>query len=39
MERADEPVELASTYVLLASNESSYATGQIYGVVGAVGAR
>ena len=34
---ADEPVELASTYVLLASNESSYATGQIYGVVGAVG--
>lgn len=35
MERSDEPVELASTYVLLASNESGYATGQIYGVVGA----
>jgi hypothetical protein len=35
MERADAPVELASTYVLLASSESSYATGQIYGVVGA----
>jgi NAD(P)-dependent dehydrogenase (short-subunit alcohol dehydrogenase family) len=32
-----ERVELASTYVLLASNESSYATGQIYGVVGAGG--
>jgi NAD(P)-dependent dehydrogenase (short-subunit alcohol dehydrogenase family) len=30
-----ERIELASTYVLLASNESSYATGQIYGVVGA----
>jgi NAD(P)-dependent dehydrogenase (short-subunit alcohol dehydrogenase family) len=30
-----ERLELASTYVLLASNESSYATGQIYGVVGA----
>jgi NAD(P)-dependent dehydrogenase (short-subunit alcohol dehydrogenase family) len=27
-------MELASTYVLLASNESSYATGQIYGAVG-----
>jgi NAD(P)-dependent dehydrogenase (short-subunit alcohol dehydrogenase family) len=39
MERADEPVELASTYVLLASSESSYATGQIYGVVGAAGRR
>jgi len=37
MERSDEPVELASTYVLLASNESSYATGQIYGMVGAAG--
>jgi NAD(P)-dependent dehydrogenase (short-subunit alcohol dehydrogenase family) len=34
-EQDDEPIELASTYVLLASNESSYATGQIYGVVGA----
>jgi NAD(P)-dependent dehydrogenase (short-subunit alcohol dehydrogenase family) len=34
MQRADEPVELASTYVLLASNESSYATGQIFGAIG-----
>jgi NAD(P)-dependent dehydrogenase (short-subunit alcohol dehydrogenase family) len=34
-ERASERVELESTYVLLASNESSYATGQIFGVVGA----
>jgi NAD(P)-dependent dehydrogenase (short-subunit alcohol dehydrogenase family) len=39
MERSDQPVELASTYVLLASNESSYATGQIYGMVGAAGGR
>jgi NAD(P)-dependent dehydrogenase (short-subunit alcohol dehydrogenase family) len=30
--------ELASTYVLLASNESSYATGQLYGAVGGRGA-
>ncbi|HEX2790020.1 MAG TPA: SDR family oxidoreductase [Steroidobacteraceae bacterium] len=30
----DPPVELASTYVLLASHESSYATGQIFGAIG-----
>lgn len=29
--------KLASTYVLLASNESSYATGQLFGAVGASG--
>jgi NAD(P)-dependent dehydrogenase (short-subunit alcohol dehydrogenase family) len=29
-----QPVELASTYVLLASHESSYATGQIFGAIG-----
>ena len=32
--RAGQPVELAPVYVLLASNESSYITGQIYGVTG-----
>ena len=32
--RAGQPVELAPVYVLLASNEASYITGQIYGVIG-----
>jgi NAD(P)-dependent dehydrogenase (short-subunit alcohol dehydrogenase family) len=32
--RCGRQVELASTYVLLASNESSYATGQLYGAIG-----
>lgn len=32
--RAGQPVELAPIYVLLASSESSYVTGQIYGVTG-----
>lgn len=32
--RAGQPVELAPIYVLLASEESSYVTGQIYGVTG-----
>lgn len=32
--RAGQPVELAPVYVLLASNEGSYITGQIYGVTG-----
>ncbi len=32
--RAGQPVELAPIYVLLTSNESSYVTGQIYGVTG-----
>nr|WP_300006321.1 SDR family oxidoreductase [Tissierella sp.] len=34
LERAGQPVELAPIYVLLASQESSYVTGQIYGVTG-----
>lgn len=32
--RAGQPVELASTYVLLASDEGSYITGQIFGITG-----
>lgn len=32
--RAGQPVELAPVYVLLASKEGSYITGQIYGVTG-----
>jgi NAD(P)-dependent dehydrogenase (short-subunit alcohol dehydrogenase family) len=32
--RCGRQAELASTYVLLASDESSYATGQLYGAVG-----
>lgn len=32
--RAGQPVELAPIYVLLTSEESSYVTGQIYGVTG-----
>lgn len=32
--RAGQPVELAPVYVLLASDEASYITGQIYGVTG-----
>jgi NAD(P)-dependent dehydrogenase (short-subunit alcohol dehydrogenase family) len=35
--RPGQPVELAGVYVLLASNESSYATGQVYGAVGGEG--
>lgn len=34
LERAGQPVELAPVYVFLASKESSYVTGQIYGVTG-----
>ncbi|ALV22539.1 hypothetical protein NY10_1950 [Carnobacterium antarcticum] len=34
MKRAGQPVELAPVYVLLASDEGSYITGQIYGVTG-----
>lgn len=34
MEWAGQPVELASVYVFLASNEASYVTAQIYGVTG-----
>lgn len=32
--RAGQPVELAPVYVLLASDEASYITGQVYGVTG-----
>lgn len=35
--RPGQPVELAGIYVLLASPESSYATGQVYGAVGGKG--
>jgi NAD(P)-dependent dehydrogenase (short-subunit alcohol dehydrogenase family) len=35
--RPGQPVELASVYVLLASQESSYTTGEIYGVTGGMG--
>jgi NAD(P)-dependent dehydrogenase (short-subunit alcohol dehydrogenase family) len=35
--RAGQPAELAAIYVLLASPESSYATGQVYGAVGGHG--
>jgi len=35
--RAGQPAELAGIYVLLASPESSYATGQVYGAVGGSG--
>jgi NAD(P)-dependent dehydrogenase (short-subunit alcohol dehydrogenase family) len=35
--RPGQPAELASIFVLLASQESSYATGQVYGAVGGAG--
>lgn len=34
--RAGQPVELAPVYVFLASTESSYVTGQIYGITGGI---
>ncbi len=34
MKRSGQPVELAGIYVFLASNESTYATGEIYGITG-----
>jgi NAD(P)-dependent dehydrogenase (short-subunit alcohol dehydrogenase family) len=37
MGRPGQPVELAPIYVLLASDESSYSTGQVYGAVGGRG--
>jgi NAD(P)-dependent dehydrogenase (short-subunit alcohol dehydrogenase family) len=37
IKRPGQPAELAAVYVLLASNESSYATGQVYGAVGGAG--
>ncbi len=35
--RAGQPVELAPVYVLLASQEASYTTGEIYGITGGLG--
>ncbi len=35
--RPGQPVELAPLYVLLASEESSYVTGEIYGITGGTG--
>jgi NAD(P)-dependent dehydrogenase (short-subunit alcohol dehydrogenase family) len=37
MGRPGQPAELAAIYVLLASPEDSYATGQVYGAVGGRG--
>lgn len=37
MGRPGQPAELAGIYVLLASNENSYATGQVYGAQGGRG--
>ena len=37
MGRAAQPAELAALYVLLASEESSYSTGQVFGAVGGRG--
>jgi NAD(P)-dependent dehydrogenase (short-subunit alcohol dehydrogenase family) len=37
MGRAAQPVELAPLYVLLASDEASYSTGQVFGAVGGRG--
>jgi NAD(P)-dependent dehydrogenase (short-subunit alcohol dehydrogenase family) len=34
LKRAAQPAEMAPIYVLLASNESSYVTGMIYGATG-----
>jgi NAD(P)-dependent dehydrogenase (short-subunit alcohol dehydrogenase family) len=34
MKRAGQPVEMAPLYVLLASQESSYVTGEVYGATG-----
>lgn len=37
MKRPGQPVEIAPVYVLLASQEGSYITGEVYGVTGGVG--
>jgi NAD(P)-dependent dehydrogenase (short-subunit alcohol dehydrogenase family) len=34
LKRPGQPAELAPIYVLLASQESSYVTGEVYGVTG-----
>lgn len=36
LKRAGQPVELADTYVLLASDNASYITGQVYGITGGI---
>lgn len=36
LKRAGQPVELAGTYVLLASEDASYITGQVFGVTGGI---
>ena len=35
--RPGQPVEIAPVYVLLASQEGSYITGEVYGVTGGAG--
>ena len=35
--RAGQPVEIAPIYVLLASDEASYITGEVYGATGGQG--
>ena len=37
MGRPGQPVEIAPVYVLLASQEASYITGEVYGVTGGTG--
>lgn len=37
MQRPGQPVEIAPVYVLLASQEASYITGEVYGITGGVG--
>jgi NAD(P)-dependent dehydrogenase (short-subunit alcohol dehydrogenase family) len=37
MKRPAQPAELAASYVTLASSESSYTTGHVYGVAGGKG--
>jgi NAD(P)-dependent dehydrogenase (short-subunit alcohol dehydrogenase family) len=37
MKRPGQPAELAGVYVLLASDESSYSTGQVFGASGGKG--
>jgi len=39
MKRSGQPVELAGIYVYLASNESTYVTGEVYGVTGGLSAK
>lgn len=35
--RPGQPVEIAPVYVLLASQEASFTTGEVYGVTGGTG--